>query len=66
MVDAHGTFSSSEAKRFAASVERFGVRSFEEPVSADDRRGAAAVRSSTSIAIAAGESEFHSIRFPRL
>jgi L-alanine-DL-glutamate epimerase-like enolase superfamily enzyme len=58
MVDAHGTFSASEAKRFAAGVEPFGVRWFEEPVSADDRRGAAAVRSSTSIAIAAGESEF--------
>jgi D-galactarolactone cycloisomerase len=58
MVDAHGTFSVSEAKRFAAGVEPFGVKWFEEPVSADDRRGAAAVRSSTSIAIAAGESEF--------
>jgi D-galactarolactone cycloisomerase len=58
MVDAHGTFSASEAKRFAAGVEPFDVRWFEEPVSADDRRGAAAVRSSTSIAIAAGESEF--------
>ena len=58
MVDAHGTFSASEAKCFAAGVEPFGVKWFEEPVSADDRRGAAAVRSSTSIAIAAGESEF--------
>jgi D-galactarolactone cycloisomerase len=58
MVDAHGTFSASEAKRFAAGVERFGVKWFEEPVSADDRRGAAAVRSSTNIPIAAGESEF--------
>ena len=48
----------SEAKRFAAGVEPFDVRWFEEPVSADDRRGAAAVRSSTTIAIAAGESEF--------
>ncbi len=58
MVDAHGTFSPPEAKRFAAGVERLGLRWFEEPVNADDRRGAAAVRSSTSIAIAAGESEF--------
>lgn len=58
MVDAHGTFSASEAKRFAAGVEPFGVKWFEEPVSSDDRRGAAAVRASTSIAIAAGESEF--------
>lgn len=58
MVDAHGTFKPSEAKRFAAGVEQFDVRWFEEPVNADDRRGAAAVRSSTTIAIAAGESEF--------
>ena len=58
MVDAHGTFSTSQAKRFAAGVEPFDVRWFEEPVSADDRRGATAVRSSTTIAIAAGESEF--------
>jgi len=58
MVDAHGTFSVPEAKRFAAGIEPYGVRWFEEPVSADDRRGAAAVRASTSVAIAAGESEF--------
>ena len=58
MVDAHGTFSASEATRFATAVEPFDVRWFEEPVSADDRRGAAAVRAATSIAIAAGESEF--------
>ena len=54
MVDAHGTFSAAEAKRFASGVEPFGVRWFEEPVSADDRRAAAAVRASTTIAIAAG------------
>ena len=58
MVDAHGTFSVPEAKRFAAGVEPFAVRWFEEPVSADDRRGVAAVRASTTVAIAAGESEF--------
>jgi len=58
MVDAHGTFSVPEAKRFAAGIEPLGVRWFEEPVSADDRRGAAAVRASTTVAIAAGESEF--------
>lgn len=58
MVDAHGTFSVTEAKRFAAGVEPWNVRWFEEPVSADDRRGVAAVRASTTVAIAAGESEF--------
>ncbi len=58
MVDAHGTYSVAEAKRFAAGVEPFAVRWFEEPVSADDRRGLAEVRASTQVAIAAGESEF--------
>ena len=58
MVDAHGTYSVAEAKRFAAGVEPFDVRWFEEPVSADDRRGLAEVRASTHVAIAAGESEF--------
>jgi D-galactarolactone cycloisomerase len=58
MVDAHGTFSVAEAKRFAAGIEQHGVRWFEEPVSADDRRGMAEVRASTHVAIAAGESEF--------
>jgi L-alanine-DL-glutamate epimerase-like enolase superfamily enzyme len=58
MVDAHGTFSAAEARRFAGGVEQFDVRWFEEPVNADDRRGAAAVRASTTIPIAAGESEF--------
>ena len=58
MVDAHGTFSVAEAKRFAAGVEPLDVRWFEEPVSADDRRGLAEVRASTHVAIAAGESEF--------
>ena len=58
MVDAHGTYSVPEAKRFAAGVEPLGVRWFEEPVSADDRRGLGEVRASTHVAIAAGESEF--------
>ena len=63
MVDAHGTFSVAEAKRFAAGVEPLDVRWFEEPVSADDRRGLAEVRASTHVAIAAGESEFNRFDF---
>jgi L-alanine-DL-glutamate epimerase-like enolase superfamily enzyme len=58
MVDAHGTFSPTDAIEFARAVEPHRIRWFEEPVSADDRRGAARVRSATSIPIAAGESEF--------
>lgn len=66
MVDAHGTFSVAEAKRFAAGIEPLAVRWFEEPVNADDRRGAAEVRASTSVAIAAGESEFTRFDFGEL
>ena len=66
MVDAHGTFSVPEAKRFAAGVEPHDVRWFEEPVSADDRVGMAEVRASTTVAIAAGESEFTRFDFGEL
>lgn len=58
MVDAHGTYNTAEAKQFTRAIEPYGVRWFEEPVSADDRRGLAEVRASTTVAIAAGESEF--------
>ncbi len=57
MVDAHGTYSPSEAMQFAAGVAHLGLRWFEEPVNADDRAGARRVRASTAIPIAAGESE---------
>jgi D-galactarolactone cycloisomerase len=58
MVDAHGTYSVPEAKQFCRGVEDCDLFWFEEPVSADDRRGAGEVRAATSIPIAAGESEF--------
>lgn len=58
MVDAHGTFGTAEAKRFARHVAECDLRWFEEPVSADDHRGYAEVRASTDIPIAGGESEF--------
>lgn len=58
MVDAHGTFSAAEAIQFAAAVSDVGLRWFEEPVTADDRVGAARVRSAATMPIAAGESEF--------
>ncbi len=66
MVDAHGTFSVPEAKRFAAGVETHDVRWFEEPVSADNRAGMAEVRAATTVAIAAGESEFTRFDFADL
>jgi L-alanine-DL-glutamate epimerase-like enolase superfamily enzyme len=58
MVDAHGTFSTSEAKKFCRGVEDCNLYWFEEPCSPDNRHGTAEVRSQTAIPIAAGESEY--------
>lgn len=58
MVDAHGTFSVPEAKQFCKGVEDCDIYWFEEPCSPDNRHGTAEVRHSTSIPIAAGESEY--------
>lgn len=57
MVDAHGTFSVAEAKRFASRVEDCGLRWFEEPINSDQRARLADVRGHTAIPIAMGESE---------
>lgn len=58
MVDAHGTFSVAEAKRFCKEVSDFHLSWLEEPVTADNKEGCAEVRANTDIPIAAGESEF--------
>lgn len=63
MVDAHGTYGVAEAKRFCDMVRDCRLFWFEEPVSADDKRGCAEVRTSTDIPIAAGESEFNRFDF---
>ncbi len=63
MVDAHGTMSVAEAKRFCAEGAELGLRFFEEPVGSDDRRGLAEVRRAAACPIAAGESEFTSFDF---
>ena len=57
MADAHGTFTVSEAKQFCHLVRDCNLAWFEEPVTADDKRGLAEVRASTHIPIATGESE---------
>lgn len=57
MCDAHGTFTVSEAKEFCHLVRDCGIAWFEEPVTADDKRGLAEVRRATHIPIATGESE---------
>lgn len=58
MVDAHGTYSVTEAKRFCREAAEYHLSWFEEPVTADNKRGCAEVRACTDIPIAAGESEF--------
>lgn len=58
MTDSHGTFSVPEAKRFCRGVEDYNLYWFEEPISPDNKKGTAEVRATTSIPIAAGESEF--------
>ncbi|REL29170.1 mandelate racemase/muconate lactonizing enzyme family protein [Rhodohalobacter sp. SW132] len=60
MTDAHGTFSVPEAKQFCRRVEDCNLYWFEEPVSPDNPKGTAEVRASTTIPIAAGESEYTS------
>lgn len=57
LADAHGTLSVPDAKRLAAAGAGLGLRWLEEPVSPDDRAGAAEVRAASTIPIAAGESE---------
>lgn len=61
--DAHGTYTVDQAKRFCRLVEDCNLMWFEEPVTADDKRGMAEVRSATAIPIAAGESEFNRFDF---
>jgi L-alanine-DL-glutamate epimerase-like enolase superfamily enzyme len=57
MVDAHGTFTVADAKRFAYLVRDCDLAWFEEPVVGDDKQGMADVRAASHIPIAAGESE---------
>ena len=61
--DAHGTYNVAQAKRFCRLVEDCNLLWFEEPVTADDKRGMAEVRAATAIPIAAGESEFNRFDF---
>ena len=57
MVDAHGTYTVGDAKRFAHLVADCDLAWFEEPVTGDDKAGMAEVRAATHVPIAAGESE---------
>ncbi|MYE19743.1 MAG: mandelate racemase/muconate lactonizing enzyme family protein [Rhodospirillales bacterium] len=63
MCDAHGTWTSAEAKRFCRAVADCHIDWLEEPVTADDKTGLADVRAATDIPIATGESEFTRFAF---
>ncbi len=56
-VDAHGTYTVGDAKRFAHMVRDCDLAWFEEPVIADDKPGMADLRAAATMPIAAGESE---------
>ena len=56
-VDAHGTYTVAEAKRFARLTADCDLAWFEEPVIGDDKPGMAEVRAAAMVPIAAGESE---------
>ena len=66
MVDAHGTYTVAEAKRFATMVADCDLAWFEEPVSADDRAGLAEFRRWSGIPVALGESECSRFDFAAL
>jgi L-alanine-DL-glutamate epimerase-like enolase superfamily enzyme len=66
MVDAHGTMSVAQAKRFCKGAADLDLRFVEEPVMSDDRAGLAAVRAASAVPIAAGESEFTRFDFAEL
>jgi L-alanine-DL-glutamate epimerase-like enolase superfamily enzyme len=57
MVDAHGTYTVADAKRFINLVSDCNLAWFEEPVIADDKSGMAEVRAAGCVPIATGESE---------
>jgi L-alanine-DL-glutamate epimerase-like enolase superfamily enzyme len=57
MVDAHGTYTVGDAKRFMHLVADHYLACFEEPVIADNKPGMAEVRASSPMPIATGESE---------
>jgi L-alanine-DL-glutamate epimerase-like enolase superfamily enzyme len=66
MVDAHGTYTVADAKRFVHMVADCDLAWFEEPVTADDKRGMAEVRAAGPVPIAAGESEATRFAFREL
>jgi L-alanine-DL-glutamate epimerase-like enolase superfamily enzyme len=57
MVDAHGTYTVADARRFMNMVADCNLAWFEEPVIADDKAGMAELRAAGIVPISTGESE---------
>lgn len=55
MVDANGGYTTGQARRVGADLERLGVVWFEEPVSSDDITGLGVVRAAVRCDVTAGE-----------
>lgn len=66
MVDAHGTMGVADAKHFCAAAAELELRFVEEPIASDDRTGLAELRRSSTLPIAAGESESSCFDFAEL
>ena len=66
MVDAHGTMGVADAKHFCAAAAELELRFVEEPIASDDRTGLAELRRTSTLPIAAGESESSCFDFAEL
>jgi D-arabinonate dehydratase len=58
MVDANNAWEANTAIRFGRLIEKYDPYWFEEPVRADDLRGAAKVAAALDVPVASGENEF--------
>ncbi len=66
LVDANHAYNAATACRVARSLERYGVRWFEEPVPPEDRDGYRAVRRAAAVPVAGGECEYTRYGFREL
>ena len=66
MVDAHGTMGVADAKHFCNAAAELELRFVEEPIASDDRAGLAELRCTSTLPIAAGESESSCFDFAEL
>lgn len=58
IIDANNAWNAYEARRFIKLIEKYSPFWFEEPVNPDDLDGSIEVKTSTTVPVAQGESEF--------